>query len=325
MSKTALRILVGGLILVALIGLGFFAYRALRPAPVAAVNTQWQAYQKLSQASQTPLELTLQNGFPRGVVGKIHVDGATPAERAQAFLDEYGDFYQQSDPNLELHLRRVGGVDLEDVLFYQTYAGIPVYGAEFLVSTHGEDVFATAGGLLPGGVDLDLLPALAPQDAEALARAALGQPEDAPIFGVTELVIYEPSIIADSPFEPHLAWRITIGDRDPRVARALLTETSERVMSFVAEFSGHAFANVRQRIARHLLDLASDHQRPDEFLAPISQQELADAVGTVREVVVRILRELREEGVVQTGRDGIVIRDPERLSGASSPPWNESP
>ena len=113
-------------------------------------------------------------------------------------------------------------------------------------------------------------------------------------------------------------------DRDPRVARALLTETSERVMSFVAEFSGHAFANVRQGIARHLLDLASDHHRADELLAPISQQELADAVGTVREVVVRVLRELREEGLVQTGRDRIVIRDPERLSRIASPSWNES-
>jgi CRP/FNR family cyclic AMP-dependent transcriptional regulator len=113
-------------------------------------------------------------------------------------------------------------------------------------------------------------------------------------------------------------------DRDPRVARALLTETSQRVMSFVAEFSGHAFANVRQRIARHLLDLALDEQRPGELMAPISQQELADAVGTAREVVVRELRQLREEGAVQTGRDGIVIRDPERLASIGSQSWNES-
>ena len=113
-------------------------------------------------------------------------------------------------------------------------------------------------------------------------------------------------------------------DRDYRVARALLTETSERVMSFVAEFSGHAFANVRQRIARHLLDLASDQRHPDELAASISQQELADAVGSVREVVVRVLRELREEGTVETGRDRIIIRDPERLSGIGSPSWNES-
>jgi CRP/FNR family transcriptional regulator len=113
-------------------------------------------------------------------------------------------------------------------------------------------------------------------------------------------------------------------DRDARVARALLTETSERVLAFVAEFSGHAFANVRQRIARHLLDLASDQQRPDGLVAQISQQELADAVGTVREVVVRVLRELRAEGVVQTGRDGIVISDPETLSRIGSPSWSES-
>jgi CRP-like cAMP-binding protein len=29
----------------------------------------------------------------------------------------------------------------------------------------------------------------------------------------------------------------------------------------------------------------------------VTQQELADAVGTVREVVVRVVRELRQEGV----------------------------
>jgi CRP/FNR family transcriptional regulator, cyclic AMP receptor protein len=44
-----------------------------------------------------------------------------------------------------------------------------------------------------------------------------------------------------------------------------------------------------------------------------SQQELADAVGTVREVVVRVLRELRQEGVVRTERDRMVIIDPARL------------
>jgi CRP/FNR family transcriptional regulator len=145
----------------------------------------------------------------------------------------------------------------------------------------------------------------------ATLYAKISRPFGIQALSDSELLGFRPAIVR--------GW----ADRDPRVARVLLTETSERVMSFVAEFSGHAFANVRQRIARHLLDLASDHERPDELLAPISQQELADAVGTVREVVVRILRELREEGVVQTGRDGITIRDPERLSRVASPSWNE--
>ena len=149
-----------------------------------------------------------------------------------------------------------------------------------------------------------------------LGAATLYAPVARP-FGIqalsdSELLAFRPTVVR--------GW----ADRDPRVARALLTETSERVMSFVAEFSGHAFANLRQRVARHLLDLASDHQSPNELLAPISQQELADAVGTVREVVVRILRELRDEGLVQTGREGITIRDPQRLAGIGSAPRNES-
>jgi CRP/FNR family transcriptional regulator len=104
-----------------------------------------------------------------------------------------------------------------------------------------------------------------------------------------------------------------LADQDARLARALLAETSERVMSFLAGLSGHAFGSVRQRIARHLLDLVADAD-PDGLMVRISQQELADAVGSVREVVVRVLRELRGEGAIVTGRTGIVITDPERLS-----------
>jgi CRP/FNR family transcriptional regulator len=107
---------------------------------------------------------------------------------------------------------------------------------------------------------------------------------------------------------------VSQANRNPLVANALLAETSERVMTFVAEFSGHAFATVRQRIARHLLDLAALDPQSEEFAASISQQELADAVGTVREVVVRVLRELRTLGCIRTRRDGIVLVDPDRLS-----------
>jgi CRP/FNR family transcriptional regulator len=107
---------------------------------------------------------------------------------------------------------------------------------------------------------------------------------------------------------------VSHGRRDPRVANALLAETSERVMTFVAEFSGHAFATVRQRIARHLLDLAALDSHSDELAASISQQELADAVGSVREVVVRVLRELRTQACIRTRRNGILLADPERLS-----------
>ena len=92
-----------------------------------------------------------------------------------------------------------------------------------------------------------------------------------------------------------------------------LLELSDRIVSFVAEIQDRAFATVRQRISRHLLDLASQHQRGPELVAPISQQDLADSAGTVREMVVRVLRQLRAEGTVVTRRHGIVILAPDRL------------
>jgi hypothetical protein len=46
----------------------------------------------------------------------------------------------------------------------------------------------------------------------------------------------------------------------------------------------------------------------------------------VREYVVRVLRDLREEGLVTTGHDGIEIDDPERLAAEAYPvPVGPSP
>jgi CRP/FNR family cyclic AMP-dependent transcriptional regulator len=100
---------------------------------------------------------------------------------------------------------------------------------------------------------------------------------------------------------------------DPLVARALLTELGERVQAFIAEIPWGAFATVRQRVARRLLDLASEDVRGPEMVARISQQQLAAECGTVRGVVVRELRALRASGLVATRRDAITVLDPDAL------------
>jgi CRP/FNR family transcriptional regulator, cyclic AMP receptor protein len=112
-----------------------------------------------------------------------------------------------------------------------------------------------------------------------------------------------------------------LADRDVRMARALLLELSERASMFASEIGFSAFSNVRQRVARHLLDLSAERQRDGMLVARISQQDLAEAVGTVREVVVRTLRELRHDHLVETGRAGIVVTDPERLLAEAQPDW----
>ena len=108
---------------------------------------------------------------------------------------------------------------------------------------------------------------------------------------------------------------------DIRVTQAFLREQSERAISFLYEVPGSAFATVRQRVARHLLDIASEGA--PELVVPVSQQQLAEAVGTVREVIVRVLRELRTAGVVRTERNRIVILDPARLTAEQD--WNSGP
>jgi CRP/FNR family transcriptional regulator, cyclic AMP receptor protein len=142
-------------------------------------------------------------------------------------------------------------------------------------------------GALLGVVSLFASPFVLPVSIQAITR--------------TELLGLRPSVVRGA------------ADRDVRVARALIDELSERVLSFINEIPGSVFATVRQRVIRHLIDLASETQEGPVLVAAISQQDLADAVGTVREVVVRSLRELRDTGLIRTERDRIVLLDPERL------------
>jgi len=102
--------------------------------------------------------------------------------------------------------------------------------------------------------------------------------------------------------------------RDARVSWAIAGELNRRLYDTLEQTAVNAFGSVRQRVAAHLLDLASAQQEPAGRLAArVSQQELADAVGSVREVVARVLRELRVAGVIATAADRIVILDATRL------------
>jgi CRP/FNR family cyclic AMP-dependent transcriptional regulator len=107
---------------------------------------------------------------------------------------------------------------------------------------------------------------------------------------------------------------ITAARRDPRVSWAIAEELNRRLYEVLEQTAVNAFGSVRQRVAAHLLDLASAQQHPRGRLAArVSQQELADAAGSVREVVARVLRDLRVAGIVATTTDSVVILDPARL------------
>ena len=102
--------------------------------------------------------------------------------------------------------------------------------------------------------------------------------------------------------------------QDPRVSWGIAEELNRRLYDVLEQTAVNAFGSVRQRVAVHLLDLASDAQLPHGRLEVlVSQQDLADAAGSVREVVARALRDLRIEGIVATKADRVLILDPARL------------
>lgn len=106
---------------------------------------------------------------------------------------------------------------------------------------------------------------------------------------------------------------------DPGVARACAEELTRQLYRALNDISEQAFLTVRQRLAHQLLLLATAGDNPD-LVVHASQQELADAIGSVREVVTRNLHRLHEEGLIDISRDEVAIRDPVALTEVAAEP-----
>jgi CRP/FNR family transcriptional regulator len=94
-------------------------------------------------------------------------------------------------------------------------------------------------------------------------------------------------------------------------AWSLLGHCSEFVVNLTAAVRMFAFSTVKQRVAARILAFASQADRLNQQrIARVTQQGLADSVGSVREVVARAMRDLKSEGLVATvSPAGIVILD----------------
>ena len=89
-----------------------------------------------------------------------------------------------------------------------------------------------------------------------------------------------------------------------------LQETQVRVIEMSSE-------QVEQRVAHALLRLAKQAgvkvERGVEIDFPISRQDVAEMTGTTLHTVSRILSAWEQQGLVEGGRQRIVLRDPHKL------------
>ena len=109
--------------------------------------------------------------------------------------------------------------------------------------------------------------------------------------------------------------------RDARVAWAMAEELNRRLYETLAADGDQCVrlgeAARRRSSSRSRLRPAASAWR---LVAHVSQQELADAVGSVREVVARVLRDFRVAGIVATSSDSVLILDAARLHSESGDP-----
>ncbi len=99
----------------------------------------------------------------------------------------------------------------------------------------------------------------------------------------------------------------------PEVSLKVLAFVGARLRRLVGIIEELSFTTIRQRLVSLLVRLAQSEgkktTRGIEVLLPGSHQELANQLGTVRELVSRNLMRLQAEGLVEVDARQIVIKD----------------
>jgi CRP/FNR family transcriptional regulator len=94
----------------------------------------------------------------------------------------------------------------------------------------------------------------------------------------------------------------------PDICPKILASVGRRLRKLVSLIESLSFGGVRQRLARMLLEFR-DAAGDDTFTLPLTLQEMALRLGTVREVISRNMSRLQAHGVIRMRKREIVILD----------------
>lgn len=104
----------------------------------------------------------------------------------------------------------------------------------------------------------------------------------------------------------------------PEVALKVLAAVGTRLRRLLGIIEQLSFSTIRQRLVANLISLAHSKgkktERGIELLLPGSHQELANQLGTVRELVSRNLMRLQAEGLLEVDARQIIVKDINGLS-----------
>jgi CRP-like cAMP-binding protein len=104
----------------------------------------------------------------------------------------------------------------------------------------------------------------------------------------------------------------------PEVSLKVLSVVGGRLRRLVGIIEELSFTTIRQRLISALIKLAQTGGRQTsrgiEFMLPGSHQELANQLGTVRELISRNLMRLQAEGLLDVDARQIVVKDIKGMS-----------
>ena len=109
---------------------------------------------------------------------------------------------------------------------------------------------------------------------------------------------------------PREAFLRIIGD-EPLMTRRMLELTASRLQNSSEREGALVFMDAQARLAHLLLEL--DKQEADTGYITISQDELAQRTGLIRQTVAKTLGNWRRRGILLTGRGRIVLLDHKAL------------
>jgi CRP-like cAMP-binding protein len=115
---------------------------------------------------------------------------------------------------------------------------------------------------------------------------------------------------------PSAAWPRLVA-RFPALAANTLQAVGSRLQESFTRVVEMSTEQVEQRVAHALVRLAKQSGRPVErgieIDFPISRQDIAQMTGTTLHTVSRILSGWEQAGLIESGRQRIVLREPERI------------
>ncbi len=91
--------------------------------------------------------------------------------------------------------------------------------------------------------------------------------------------------------------------KEPSIPLNIIKTLSERLVKCDKQIKNLAFGSADEKIANVLHDIIEDNK------AEISHQEIANLAGLTRETVTRVLNKFKKQGIVDTKKNKIFIKD----------------